>query len=87
MSFLESILLELRMKKVVVDIFFKKMYYFSFEKVIIKLDMVVPCSCKIHYLPQVFMFFFRLTFGVGPHKGRMKFPSSVQSSQRNCCVM
>ena len=45
------------MKKVVVDIFFKKMYYFSFEKVIIKLDMVVPCSCKIHYMPQVSCFF------------------------------
>ena len=31
--------------------------------------------------------FFRLTSGVWPHKGRMKFPSSVRSSQRNCCVM
>ena len=46
------------MKKVVVDKFFLRMYYFSFEKVIIKLDMVVPCSCKIHYLPQVSCFFF-----------------------------
>ena len=45
------------MKKVVVDKFFLK-NVFSFEKVIIKLDMVVPCSCKIHYLPQVSMFFF-----------------------------
>ena len=46
------------MNKVVVDNFFKKTYYFSFEKVIIKLDMVVPCSCKIHYLPQVSCVFF-----------------------------
>ena len=32
------------------------------------LDVVVPCSCKIRYLPQVscffFVFFFRLTTGV-----------------------
>ena len=77
------------MNKVVVDNFFKKTYYFSFEKVIIKLDMVVPCSCKINYLPQVscVFFFFRFTSGVWPHKGRMKFPSSVQSRQRNCFFM
>ena len=74
------------MKKVVVDNLFLKIYYFSFEKLIIKLDVVVPCSCEIHYLPQVLVFF-RLTSGVWPHKGRMKFPSSVRSSQRNCCVM
>ena len=33
------------------------MNYFSFENVIIKLDVVVPCSCEIHYLPQASCFF------------------------------
>ena len=47
------------MKKV---LFFLKSYYFSFEKVIIKLDIVVPWSCKIHYLPQVSCFFFVFFF-------------------------
>ena len=74
------------MKKVVVDNLRKKMYYFSFEKVIIKLDMVVPCSCKIYYRHK-FHVFFRLTSGAWPRKGRMKFPSSVRSNHRNCCVM
>ena len=34
------------------------MYCFSFEKGIIKLDTVVPCSCETHKQPQVSCFFF-----------------------------
>ena len=67
------------MKKVLY-IFFKS-YYFSFEKVIIKLDIVALAVVKYitcHKFHVFFLFFFRLASGVWPHKGRMKFPSSVQ---------
>ena len=36
------------------------MYCFSFEKGIIKLDTVVPCSCETHKQPQVSCFFFSI---------------------------